>query len=124
MWESMAEPPARFSIEQRATVLGSLVETCLHRDWRLLAAHVRSDHVHAVVVAPCRPELVMHDLKSYATRVLKQGNGRQRWWSRHGSTKYLWNAISVEAAIHYVLEAQGEPMAVYPHGTAPVMARP
>jgi hypothetical protein len=58
----------------------------------------------------------MNTLKAYATRKLNSagldGLGRHRW-SRHGSTRYLWNRKQVEAAIAYIADGQGEMMAAY-----------
>ena len=55
----------------------------MHRGWSLLAIHVRSSHVHAVVEAEVPPERVMSDFKAHASRRL---NGtkldepdRKRW---------------------------------------------
>ncbi len=56
------------------------------------------------------------DLKAYASRSLaEQGFDPpdRRRWARHGSTRYLWTAERVEAAIQYVVQEQGEPMAVF-----------
>jgi len=82
----------------------------------MLVAHVRSNHVHVVVDAPDRPEKVLNALKAYASRRLNKAGldgGERRRWSRHGSTRYLWNRKQVEEAIAYVTEDQGEPMALY-----------
>ena len=51
-------------------VLQALREVCLHRGWSLLAAHVRTNHVHAIVESEVPPEKVMNDFKSYASRDL------------------------------------------------------
>jgi REP element-mobilizing transposase RayT len=104
---------------QRALVLAAIEEACNHRGWQLEAAHVRLEHVHSVVSAETIPEFVMNTFKSYSSRKLNEADfdrGRKRRWTRHGSTKYLWTAESVEAAIEYVLEKQGEPMSVYSRG--------
>jgi hypothetical protein len=69
-----------------------------------------------MVEADARPERIMNDLKSYASRCL---NGleldevHRKRWARHGSTRWLWNPQSVSAAIRYVIEEQGEAMAVF-----------
>jgi len=59
---------------------------------------------------------VMADFKSYASRRLNQRGidapDRKRW-ARHGSTRWLWNRDDVGAAIRYVVEEQGQPMAVW-----------
>ena len=56
----------------RQAVLAAVVERCLDREWELLAAHVRTNHVHVVVEAEVRPERVMNDLKSFASRRLNE----------------------------------------------------
>jgi hypothetical protein len=72
--------------------------------------------VHVIVEGEALPEKVMNDFKAYASRALNRLNseesGRRRW-ARHGSTRWLWKDPDVRAAIHYVIEEQGEPMAVF-----------
>ena len=100
----------------RALVLEALQEVCFHRGWALLAAHVRSRHVHFVVSAQDAPERVLNDVKGYASRALNRAGGdreERRRWARHGSTRYLWKPEQVGNAIHYVVREQGEPMAVW-----------
>jgi REP element-mobilizing transposase RayT len=93
-----------------------LHEVCSCRGWTMLAAHVRTNHVHTIVTANCRPEQVLIAMKAYSSRGLNEseldGPGRRRW-ARHGSTRYLWTRDTVSAAIHYVVSEQGEPMAVF-----------
>ena len=102
--------------ESRTTVLQAVVEVCSHRQWILLAAHVRSHHVHVIVEAEVPPEKVMNDLKAYASRALNglepEKPGRRRW-ARHGSTRWRWKGQDVREAIRYGIEEQGEPMAVF-----------
>lgn len=102
--------------ERRAVVMEALREVCLYRGWILLAAHVRSNHVHVVVEADVGPERVMNDFKAYASRRLnslgRDEVGRKRW-ARHGSTRWLRKDLDVRRAIQYVVEEQGEPMAVF-----------
>ena len=58
----------------------------------------------------------MNDLKAYASRRLNQlgldGVNRKRW-ARHGSTRWLWKAQDVSAAIHYVVAEQGDVMSIF-----------
>jgi len=93
-----------------------LREVCKYRGWGLLAAHVRTNHVHAVVEAEVAPEKVLTDFKAYASRGLNRlgtaGSDRRRW-ARHGSTRWLWKDEDVREAVRYVVEEQGEPMAVF-----------
>jgi REP element-mobilizing transposase RayT len=82
----------------------------------LLAAHIRTNHVHIVVTSESKPEPVMVAMKAYSSRALNQRGidtpGLRRW-ARHGSTRYLWTTESIRAAIRYVVDEQGSAMAVY-----------
>jgi REP element-mobilizing transposase RayT len=112
----MDQPAYAMDQNRREAVLASLRERCSERRWSLLAAHVRTNHVHLVVEAEARPERVMNDLKSYASRCLNRlgldGPSRKRW-ARHGSTRWLWKRENVSAAVRYAIDVQGEPMAVF-----------
>ena len=112
----MDQLPYLLDGNRRTAVLEALRDVCAHRGWCLLAAHVRTTHVHAVVEAEDRPEKIMNDLKAYASRHLTRlgfdPSNRKRW-ARHGSTRWLWNEESVSAAVRYVVAAQGDPMAVF-----------
>ena len=112
----MDQPPYGMDKSRRDTVLASLCERCTERHWNLLATHVRTNHVHIVVEAEARPERVMNDLKSFASRCLNRRGldqpARKRW-ARHGSTRWLWKREDVSAAIRYVVDGQGDPMAVF-----------
>ncbi len=58
----------------------------------------------------------MNEFKSYASRELNgleiDGRDRNRW-ARHGSTRWLWKDQDVRRALQYVIEEQGEPMALF-----------
>jgi REP element-mobilizing transposase RayT len=113
---SMNQPLYELGCHSRAIVLETLREVCLHRGWNLLAAHVRTNHVHVIVEAEVLPEKAMNDFKAYASRALNriEGNERSRKrWARHGSTRWLWKDQDVREAVRYVIEEQGEPMAVF-----------
>ena len=94
-------------------MLKALKDVCAYRGWTLFAAHVRTQHIHLVVAAKDDPEKVLHDLKAYASRARTRAGldgETKRRWTRHGSTRYLWKAEHIGAAIHYVVREQGEPM--------------
>jgi REP element-mobilizing transposase RayT len=105
----MRDGPYSLGPTQRSAVLQAIQQVCLHRGWILLAAHVRTNHVHAIVDAGIAPERVMRDFKAYASRALKHPKA----WTRHGSTRYLWERDQVAHAMRYVVEGQGDPMAVF-----------
>jgi REP element-mobilizing transposase RayT len=97
--------------------LEAIKEVCLFRQWRLLAAHIRSTHAHAVLnpgAAP--PEKVVADFKAYASRKLNALHGSRERWARGGNAARLSSDSAVSAAIHYVADRQGAPMAVFVAG--------
>ena len=107
------QDPYHLDNARGAQVLAGIQQACERRAWKLLAAHVRTDHVHAVVSADADPQAVFVSLKAYASRQLNQSGfetADRKRWSRHASTVYLWNSNAVEAAIRYVVEGQGAPM--------------
>jgi REP element-mobilizing transposase RayT len=112
----MAQAPYEMDREARGVVLAAVREVCSYRRWGLLAAHVRTNHVHVVVESEARPERIMNDLKAYASRSLHRlgpGAAERRYWAYHGSTRWLWRDQEARAAVRYVVEEQGEPMAVF-----------
>lgn len=100
----------------RPIVLRAIVGVAEYRRWRLIAAHVRTEHVHCVVSGDAAPERMMGDFKAYATRALREaGFGpRAKVWAHHGSTRWLWGEDQITAASRYVYDAQGEPMSRHP----------
>jgi REP element-mobilizing transposase RayT len=96
---------------QRTVVERAVRGVCDHREYVLLAVNVRTNHVHAVVTAMCKPEPVLDAFKAFATRALRQAgliSVETKPWARHGSTIYLWKEKDVAKAIEYVTHAQGE----------------
>jgi REP element-mobilizing transposase RayT len=117
-WEEQRMDQPAYHLDQirRNAILEAIQEVCGHRGWRLLAAHVRSNHVHTVVEAEAEPERVMQGFKAYASRRLNgmsldQPNRKR--WARHGSTRWLWKPQHVSAAIEYVVAEQGDAMSAF-----------
>jgi len=114
--ESMTQPPYVMSAAERDVVCRAIVELSRERGWRLLAVHVRSNHVHVVIAAERDPGRIMSDLKGRASRDLNRAgfdNAERKRWTRHGSTKHLFRPEEMEAKIRYTLDGQGERMAWY-----------
>jgi REP element-mobilizing transposase RayT len=110
----MKSEPYLLAQASRTVVLDAIREVCTHRGWTLFAAHVRTNHVHAVVEADVRPEEILNDWKAYASRRLNFVEAAKRpRWARHGSTRWLWKDQDVRDAIKYVAEGQGEPMVLF-----------
>ena len=114
--ELMDQAPYHLDQIRRDAVLEAIHEVCVHRGWNLLAAHVRSNHVHTVVDSDVPPERVMGDFKAYASRRLngmRLDKPKRKRWAHHGSTRWLWKPQHVSAAMQYVVAEQGKPMSVF-----------
>ena len=71
---------------ERGSVEKAIRETCSIRNWHLHAINVRTNHVHTVVTANRKPELVLNAFKANATRELREA----QLWLHHfspGQTK-------------------------------------
>jgi REP element-mobilizing transposase RayT len=112
----MLQAPYTLDATRRQIVLESLHEVCRHRGWNLLAAHIRTTHIHVVTTANCKPEHVLIAMKAYTSRALNKHSldaPDSRRWAHHGSTRYLWTEDSVKNAIQYLVHEQGQAMAVF-----------
>jgi REP element-mobilizing transposase RayT len=92
----------------RRLVEQTIREVCTHSKWHLFAVNARSNHVHVVVrAAELKPERVMNALKSWCSRRLNEHHGtNNRWWTRHGSTRWINREDDLNTAIHYVNNQQ------------------
>jgi hypothetical protein len=81
------------------------------RKWLLRAVNVRTNHAHAVVSADCWPEPILSAFKANATRQMRE-DGCWRYsyspWADKGSRRYLWTPRSIERAMDYVINGQGD----------------
>jgi REP element-mobilizing transposase RayT len=115
--QRMVQPPYALDQTRRSVTLNAIRELCDQKSWTLLAAHVRTNHVHTVVQAEATPEWVMSSFKRVASRALNElsldDKDDYRRWARHGSTRYIWTKEQLSAAIRYTVSGQGEPMTVY-----------
>jgi REP element-mobilizing transposase RayT len=114
--DNLADPPCLLDAARRGIVRDAIVEECAFRGWLLLALHVRSNHLHLVAQAAHDPDAVMRSCKSQASKRLNQAKLDQtdrKRWTKHGSTKYLWDVDAVTNAVMYTLNRQGEAMALH-----------
>jgi len=99
----------KLGAEERLLVLKSIRHHAEIRSWLLYAVHV-----HVVVEADVPPEKAMEQFKAYASRSLNRRSTRRgKRWAHHGSTRHLWQPRQISAAVDYVVNQQGRPMAVY-----------
>jgi REP element-mobilizing transposase RayT len=101
--------PVAFGAAERRLIHRTIEEVCSFRGWTALAIDVRTEHVHVVVSGVGPPEHMMVSLKAWSTRRLREAKlvpPDAPVWSRHGSTRYLWQQRALEAACAYVLYGQ------------------
>jgi REP element-mobilizing transposase RayT len=114
-YASLIDGQFQMNKEQRKIVLDAILEVCKFRGWLGYAVHVRRNHIHAVIDGADEPERMMHDFKSYATRAIKkhidQHAETRNFWTRHGSTKYIWTQEMLASVMNYVKYEQGQTMA-------------
>jgi len=98
--------------KQRETVENAVREVCDFRNWLLHAINTRTNHVHTVVsIGAVKPERALNNFKSYATGKMRQNGcwiSERSPWVDKGSRRYLWNERSIELAVDYVVNGQGD----------------
>lgn len=105
------QQPVRFNRQQRKTIEKTITDVCVHNTWMLHAVNARTEHVHVVVTAMKPPEPVMNSMKSWCTRILRKSgllSDDIKPWSRHGSTRYIWDERSLYDVCRYVIEFQDD----------------
>ena len=110
--KQLKHPPMTLNSRQRPIVEQAVREVCRYRAYLLRAINVRTNHVHAVVSATCKPEPILMAFKAYSTRALRNSGLLEADlmpWARHGSTVYLWKERDVSEAMSYVLLGQDKP---------------
>jgi len=109
----MKQPPVTLDSKKRSAVESGIRSICAKRNWSLWALAVRTNHVHSVVSASTKPDLMLSALKASATRSMREAGcwtSSLSPWAARGSKKYLWTEQDLLDAIAYVLEGQGEPL--------------
>ncbi|MEK6257091.1 MAG: transposase [Planctomycetota bacterium] len=105
--ELLVGPPILLNVLQAKALLEQFLETTRYRRWLLVAVGVMQTHIHAVigVTGDPKPEKILNDLKSYATRRLNRDWARpvsETWWSRSGSKRKLAGEQDVVAVVEYI----------------------
>ncbi len=112
-WNALKQPPVKLRRRQRAAIEEAIRETCKIRKWEFWVMNVRTNHVHTVVSASCKPETILSAFKANATRKLREAgcwHSKRSPWVDRGSKRYLWTEQDVINAVVYVEYYQGEPL--------------
>ena len=109
----MSEGSCILNQGQRKLVESTTRRHCEIRGWQLFAVNCRSNHVHVVVNGDRPHAEIRRQLKAWCTRSLKEnqlvGPKRSKWWAERGSSRFLNDQDSLEAAVFYVEELQDVP---------------
>ncbi len=73
----------------------------------------RTNHIHAVVTANCKPDPVLNAFKANSTRQMREAkcwNSERSPWAQGGSERYLWTEEQLVNAIAYVHDDHGDPL--------------
>ena len=98
----LKQPIVKLGKKQRHAIAEAIDETCRIRKWDLWIKNVRTNPIHSVITAPCKPERVLSALKANATRKLRESNcwnSERSPWADKGSKKYLWTEQDLINAI-------------------------
>ena len=105
--------PFLLSANSRRAIEQAFREVCEYRNWVLIALNIRTNHVHLVIAATAPSGKMLNDLKSYATRKLREiGEWEHSHspWVDKGSRRNLWNQSHIDRAAEYVVNGQGGPL--------------
>ncbi|NJM54477.1 MAG: hypothetical protein HC846_14550 [Blastocatellia bacterium] len=110
--ENLKDKPVELDAQRRTFVEKAIRETCQKRNWGLLAINVRTNHVHVVVDTGNRnPNQALIAFKANATREMRENNcwnSEHSPWADKGSKRWLWNEKSIEIAVDYIINGQGD----------------
>lgn len=110
--QRLKDDPVILDATQRQCVDTATRETCAIRGWHLYALNVRTNHAHSVVsIGNKKLEVALNAFKANATRKMRENGcwqSNRSPWSDKGSKRYLWNEQSIERAIDYVINGQGD----------------
>src|SRR2546421_4397622 len=117
----LKQPPVTLNSRQRKAVQSAIRETCSIRSWTLWAHNIRTNHVHAVVSAKVKPDMILSSLKANATRTMRAAGC---WksdvspWAYRGSKKYLWTEKQLtDGGLRTVRSRRAAPMTGYSTGS-------
>ena len=70
--KQLKHAPVILDVRQHKVVEAAVRGVCDYRSYILRALNARTNHVHCVVSAMCKPEPILDALKAYATRALRR----------------------------------------------------
>ncbi|HEV7680939.1 MAG TPA: transposase [Pyrinomonadaceae bacterium] len=109
--DALKQSPVKLGKRRRIAIEEAIRETCKIRKWEFWITNIRTNHVHTVVSALCKPERILAAFKANATRKLREAgcwHSNNSPWVERGSKRYLWSEADAINAVVYVEYDQGE----------------
>ena len=106
----LKHPPLTLDADKRRVVRAAIVADCEHQKRELLRVNVRTNHVHAVLRTTDSPDMILKNMKAWATRKLREAglvDPDRPVWTEGGSKRWLWSGEDVSNACDYVANQQG-----------------
>jgi len=112
--QQLKYPCVALDAVQRKIVLQTVISHCTIKNWRLYAAHIRSNHVDILAASDEKADKVMNELKAWATRKMRQAHYTMpKVWTQHGSTQFVFTQSKLKEKARYIICEQGEKMEYY-----------
>ena len=105
----LTDTPVFLSGIHREKVAAVIRQHAEHRNWRMHALAVRSNHIHIAIEADAKPETVTRQLKANATRVLRFGVEAivaKKIWTSGGYAELVYTDDELEDVMTYINESQ------------------
>ena len=101
--------PVLLRTADRVAVEAACAKHCNFRGWTLHAVNARTNHVHVVVSAYAKPQVVRDQLKANCTQAIRAQTDPlncERTWTKGGDCQVLFDEDDLFDAIDYVKNAQ------------------
>jgi REP element-mobilizing transposase RayT len=102
--DALKQSLVRLRSRQRRAIEEAIRETCKIRKGDFWTTNALTNHIHTVVSAQCKPEVILAAFKANATRKLREAGcwpSRRSPWVDRGSKRYLWTEADVINAVAY-----------------------
>ena len=109
----MDQAPMIFDAAKRVCVHNAVESFCEFKQWRLLALHVRTNHMHALILGEASSQRMVQGIKAAATRALREAkliDATRKVWTEGASVTTCETDNDIAAVRDYIKNRQGDPL--------------
>ena len=109
----MNQPPMVFDTPQRTCVHHALESFCAYKQWLVLALHVRTNHIHALIYGKTHSQRIVQGIKAAATRALREAgliDEARKVWTEGASITTCETDEDIATIRDYIKNRQGNPL--------------